>query len=71
MNFRRAGRKAANTPYAALGSSSTAPASSSRAPATAASDQHDASDDSSDYVFDYVDVDSSCSSRDVEGSYHA
>ena len=71
VNFRRAGRKAASTPYAALGSSSTAPASSSRAPALADRDQNDASDDSSEDVYDYIDVDSSCSSRDVEGSYHA
>jgi membrane protein involved in colicin uptake len=70
VNFRRAGRKAATTPYAGLGTSGAAAASSSRTPAAAIQDNDDSNDDADDF-FDYIDVDSSSSSKGVEGSWHS
>lgn len=64
VNFRRPGRKAASTPYAEVSSGSEAPLSN-RAPANTGD-----SDDSADDFYDYIDVDSSCSSRDVVSTYH-
>jgi hypothetical protein len=64
VNFRRPGRKAASTPYAAAGSSNEGP-SSNRVPSNAAD-----SEDSADDFYDYIDIDSSSSSREVVSIYH-
>ena len=70
VNFRRPGRKASSTPYAALGETNAVPAAS-RLSAHADETRCDDSDASGDDLYDYIDVDSSCSSRAVEGTYHA